>query len=179
MRITPLSKKIIVIIFAVTFTLVVLAGLMPQGERLPEEIPAATTEVDEIEALNEQKQEEILVRSLTNFSHDIDSDLSSEIQYTGYIKGAGSAIFRLHAQAGQELIAKLEDEQSQLFELLLFSNISSGVVTVISGEPYSIPDNGLYELRIVFRSHIESIQAVEADNKQALPHLFNLSLKLN
>ena len=103
MRITPLSKKLIVIIIAVTFALVALVGLVPQRERMPEEVPEVPAEIDDIEALNKQKQEEALVRSLTNFSHDIDSYLLSEGEalYTGYIKGAGNAIFRFNAEADQ------------------------------------------------------------------------------
>ena len=65
MRITPLSKKLIVIIIAVTFALVALVGLVPQRERMPEEVPEVPAEIDDIEALNKQKQEEALVRSLT------------------------------------------------------------------------------------------------------------------
>lgn len=181
MRITSLSKKLIVIVVAVTFALVALVGLLPQGDKLPEEIPEAPTEIEDNEALNKQKQEEALVRSLTNFFHDLDSDALGEEEtiYTGYIKGAGNAIFRFHAQADQKLVAELEDEQSQLFELLLFSSSESNVLTLISGEPYTIPDNGFYELRIVYRSHIEALQALEAENHQAVPQVFNLTLKLN
>lgn len=179
MRITPLSKKLIVVIAAVTFTLVALAGLLPQKDKLPDELPLVPTAVDESEALSKQQQEEIVVRSLTNFSHDVDDDLLKGVQYTGYIKGAGNAIFRLHAQAEQNLVVELAGQESQVFELLLFSNVTSNVFTIISGEPYKIPDTGLYELRIVFRSHIETIQAEEAENQQAVPQVFNLSLKLN
>ena len=178
MRITPLSKKIIVIVAAVTFALVALAGLMPPTKSLPEEIPAAPQEIEEGKVISKQKQEEIMVRSLTNFSHDIDDDLQHGAQYTGYIKGAGNAIFRLHATAGQELLAELAAQESQTFEMLLFSNVSSSVYTLISGEPYTIPATGLYEIRIVFRTHIESIQAQEAENQQAVPQLFNISLRL-
>lgn len=178
MRITPLSRKIIVVVAAVTFALVALAGLAPQKEKLPEQSPAIPSEIEDSEALSKQRQEEIIVRSLTNFSHDIDDDLLSGVQYTGYIKGAGNAIFRFHAQADQELVVELAGQESQMFELLLFSNVTSSVYTLISGDPYKIPDTGLYELRIVFRSHIESIQAQEAENEQAVPQVFNLSLKL-
>ncbi|MDO5666383.1 MAG: hypothetical protein Q4G44_01015 [Alcaligenaceae bacterium] len=178
MRINSLSKKIIVVVAAVTFTLVALAGLIPQKDQLPENSPLVPSEIEDSEGLSKQRQEEIIVRSLTNFSHDIDNDLLAGVQYTGYIKGAGNAIFRLHAQAQQELVAELAGQESQLFELLLFSNITSSVVTLISGEPYKIPDTGLYEIRIVFRSHIETIQAAEAENQEAVPQVFNLSLKL-
>lgn len=181
MRITPLSKKIIVVIIAVTFALVAIAGLVPQGERMPEVVPEVPAETDNSEALNKQKQEEALIRSLTNFSHDIDSHLLSEgeVLYTGYIKGAGNAIFHFNAHADQELIAELAEQESQLFELLLFNNFSSSVFTLISGQPFKIPGNGLYELRIVYRSHIEATQAVEADKHQAVPQAFNLTLTLD
>lgn len=178
MRITPLSKKIIVIVAAVTFTLVALVGLMPQKETLPDETPAVPREIEDGKVISKQKQEEIMVRSLTNFSHDIDDDLQNGAQYTGYIKGAGNAIFRLHAQAGQELLAELAGQESQTFEMLLFSNVTSNVYSLISGEAYKIPDTGLYEIRIVFRTHIETIQAEEAENKKAVPQVFNISLQL-
>lgn len=178
MRITPLSRKIIVVVAAVTFALVALAGLLPQKDRLPEQTPVVPGEIEDSEALSKRKQEEIMIRSLTNFSHDIDSDLLNGVQYTGYIQGAGNAIFRLHAQAEQALLVELAGQESQMFELLLFSNVTSSVITLISGEAYKIPDTGLYELRIVFRSHIETIQAEEAENQQAIPQLFNVSLKL-
>lgn len=181
MRITSLSKKIIVVITAVTFALVALAGLVPQGEKVQKEALDVLTETKSSEVLNKQKQEQALIRSLTNFSHDIDEDAlnNNETLYTGYIKGAGNAIFRFNAQAGQLLVAELAEAESQLFELLLFSNYTSSVLTLISGESYTIPDNGLYELRIVFRTHIESVQAVEAENHQAVPQIFNLTFKLN
>ena len=177
MRITPLSKKLIVIIIAVTFALVALVGLVPQRERMPEEVPEVPAE---IEALNKQKQEEALVRSLTNFSHDIDSYLLSEGEalYTGYIKGAGNAIFRFNAEADQELVVELAEQESQLFEMLLYNNFNSIVLTLISGEPFKIPSHGLYELRIVYRSHIEVTQDVEYEKHQAVPQAFNLTLKL-
>lgn len=181
MRITPLSKKIIVVIVAVTFALVAIAGLVPQGQRLAKTVPEMPAEVADSEALNKQKQEEALIRSLTNFSHDIDSHLLSEgeVLYTGYIKGAGNAIFHFNAQAEQELVAELAEQESQLFELLLFNNFNSSVFTLISGEPFKIPSNGLYELRVVYRSHIEATQAVEDDKHQAVPQAFNLTLKLH
>ncbi len=180
MRITPLSKKLIVIIIAVTFALVALVGLVPQRERMPEEVPEVPAEIDDIEALNKQKQEEALVRSLTNFSHDIDSYLLSEGEalYTGYIKGAGNAIFRFNAEADQELVVELAEQESQLFEMLLYNNYNSSVLTLISGEPFKIPSHGLYELRIVYRSHIEVTQDVEDEKHQAIPQAFNLTLKL-
>ncbi|CAM5185535.1 hypothetical protein OURE66S_04177 [Oligella ureolytica] len=184
MLITPLSKKIIVVIIAVTFALVAIAGLVPHGERLPKnvtEMHADVLEGEALEALNKQKQEEALIRSLTNFSHDIDSHLLSEgeVLYTGYIKGAGNAIFHFNAHVEQELVAELAEQESQLFELLLFNNFNSSVFTLISGQPFKIPSNGLYELRIVYRSHIEATQAVEADKHQAVPQAFHLTLKLD
>ena len=180
MRITPLSKKIIVVVAAVTFTLVALAGLVPRDDNLPEDVVLVPTAVDEEANLTKQQKEQIVIRSLTNFSHDVDDELVSKgVQYTGYIEGAGNSIFRIYARAGQHLVAELAGQESQQFELLLFSNLTSDVFTVISGEPYKIPSTGLYELRIVFRTHIETLQATEAENAHAVPQIFNLSLKLN
>ncbi|NLA50657.1 MAG: hypothetical protein GX860_00770 [Alcaligenaceae bacterium] len=180
MRITSLSKKIIVVIIAVTFALVALVGLLPQDAKSPEIVPDAPAELMDTEALNKKKQEEALIRSLTNFSHDIDSYLLSEgeVLYTGYIKGAGNAIFHFNAQEGQQLVVELAEQESQLFEMLLFNNFNSSVFTLISGEPFMIPSNGLYELRVVYRSHIEVTQAVEDEKHQAVPQAFNLTLKL-
>lgn len=180
MQLTPLSKKLIVIIAAVTFSLVALAGLIPQDDALSDEAALLSTSSQTDEELQREQQELAMIRSLTNFSHDLDEELwaQGELRYTGYIQGAGSAIFRFHADGGKQLVATLADEQSQLFEMLLFSNLTSHVMTISSGEAFNISEHGLYELRLVFRSHIESLQALEAENYQAIPQQFTISLEL-
>ncbi len=150
MQLTTNSKKLIVAIVAMTILGVILAS--PSAPELPSESIANTS--------GQSTGQDFLldpttVKSLTNLTQNIQlTEVNDTQQYRGYIQGVGYSSYQLLAEQGQKIHFQLD--ASDNIEMLLYG---SNIVPLTNNAEYTIPENGLYDLRILYKPSVELEQA--------------------
>lgn len=165
MRLSLTSKILIGIILLFTLASVAIVGQLEQKFAL---------EAVKIRQASE-KHNEAIVNSLTNMTQNVTfmPGQAAEI-FTGYIMGAGYSAYQFRAAQNQTLRVNLKADNT--IDLVLF-----GPETQIleRDTDFTIPLDGLYELRVMFKEEIELQQEKAAlDNTaQATPYTVILNLK--
>ncbi|ETD73140.1 hypothetical protein V757_00110 [Pelistega indica] len=168
MQLTSNSKKLIIAIAAVTVLGVILT--QPSADNSSEQ-PSESIANTSGQSLNQNNAlDPTTIKSLTNLTQHVEFlDHQTAVQYRGYIQGVGYSSYQFLAEQGQQLLIELE--ASDKIELLLYGNT---IAPIKSGVPYTIPDNGLYDLRVLYKPDIEAAQAQKATS----PEMYRISFTL-
>lgn len=146
MRLSPLSKKLIPTIAVLTFVGVILAT--PQAPSTQEQI--SINNDTPIAA----QLDPAAIKSLTNLTqHFTLQDPGKTLQYRGYVQGVGYSSYQFLAQQNQQLHILLD--ASDVIEMILYG---PQVVPLKNNTEYLIPENGLYDLRVLYKIPVEEQQ---------------------
>ena len=146
MRLSPLSKKLIPAIAVMTFIGVILAT--PQSPSSQAHIPV-NNDVPIAAQLDPAT-----IKSLTNLTqHFTLHDPNKTLQYRGYVQGVGYSSYQFLAQQNQRVLIQLD--APDVIEMILYG---PQVVPLKNNTEYLIPDNGLYDLRVLYKIPIEEQQ---------------------
>ncbi|MGX9936296.1 hypothetical protein ACVFVO_12995 [Advenella kashmirensis] len=168
MRVNSFSKQFIALIALVTVLSVIIVGYIEQQvvETVAQPVPAKQ------EA--EQKHNEALINSLTNMTQSVRFPLNEHaIMYTGYILGAGYSSYQFRAFKDQKLKVNLKGDAS--IDLALFGQEA---YSLQRDTEYVIPSEGLYELRVLFKTDMESRQEQAAIAHKATPVPYTITINL-
>lgn len=168
MPLTTNSKKLIIAIAAFTILGVILTA--PSAPETPSESVANTSG-------QSTGQDFVLdpttVKSLTNLTQNIQlSEVNDTQQYRGYVQGVGYSSYQLFAERGQKILFQLD--ASEKIEMLLYG---TNIVPLDNNTEYSIPENGLYDLRILYKPSVELEQAKKTSAPEAYRIAFTLKAK--
>ncbi len=146
MRLSPLSKKLIPAIAVITFIGVILAT--PQAPSSQEHIPV-NNDVPIAAQLDPAT-----IKSLTNLTqHFTLQEPGQTLQYRGYVQGVGYSSYQFLAQQNQQVQILLD--APDVIEMILYG---PQVVPLKNNVDYTIPENGLYDLRVLYKIPIEEQQ---------------------
>ncbi|WP_156929896.1 hypothetical protein [Brackiella oedipodis] len=146
---------------------VALTGLF-STEQTPEPVQSAAS------SQTTQEQDDVIIKSLTNNTQNVVFEPHNTLSYVGYIEGAGYGSYQFYAQHNQRFTASLAD-QSNKFEMIMFGPETQ---VIKSGKSYTIPANGLYELRVVFKNDVERKQEQDQARDKSVPQIYNITLSL-
>lgn len=165
MQLTANSKKLIIAIVAITILGIILAA--PSTPELPSESVANTSGQS---AGQDFLLDPTTIKSLTNLTQNIQlNDLNDTQQYRGYVQGVGYSSYQLLAEQGQKILFQLE--ASDNIEMLLYG---TNIVPLSNNMEYTIPENGLYDLRILYKPSVELEQA----KKSSAPESYRIAFTL-
>ena len=169
MRVNSFSKQFIALIALVTVLSVIIVGYVEKQvvETVEETTPAKT--------VTEEKHNEALINSLTNMTQSVKFPLNEHsMMYTGYILGAGYSSYQFRAFKDQKLKVNLKGDPS--IDLVLFGQEAYALER---DKEYVIPAEGLYELRVLFKTDMESRQeqAAIAHKATAVPYTITINLQ--
>lgn len=168
MQLTTNSKKLIIAIVATTILGIILAA--PSTPELPSESVANTSGQS---ATQDFLLDPTTVKSLTNLTQNIQlHDLNDTQQYRGYVQGVGYSSYQLLAEQGQKIHFQLE--ASDNIEMLLYG---TNIVPLSNNTEYTIPENGLYDLRILYKPSVELEQAKKSSAPESYRIAFTLKAK--
>ncbi|MDY0272812.1 MAG: hypothetical protein RBR37_09900 [Advenella sp.] len=159
------SKVLIGIIIIFTAASVVIVG------KLETHYVSETVKIKQAS----EKHNEAIINSLTNMTQNVSfSPEESAMVYTGYIMGAGYSAYQFRATQDQILRVSLRGDD--FLDMVLFGPETK---TLDRDTDFSIPLDGLYELRVLFREDMQILQEKAAlDNTaQAVPYTITLTLK--
>lgn len=146
MQLSPLSKKLIPTIAVLTFIGVILAT------------PPTPTTGSQI-LLNDTtpvaaQLDPATIKSLTNLTQHLTlQEPGQALQYRGYVQGVGYSSYQFLAQQNQKVHIKLD--ASDVIEMILYGQ---QVVPLKNDTEYLIPENGLYDLRVLYKIPVEEQQ---------------------
>ncbi len=168
MRVNSFSKQFIALIALVTVLSVIIVGYV---EKQVVEAPDAPVPAKQAA---EEKHNEALINSLTNMTQSVRFPLNEHsIIYTGYIMGAGYSSYQFRAFKDQKLKVNLKGDPS--IELALFGQET---YSLQRDTEYVIPSEGLYELRVLFKTDMESRQEQAAIAHKATPVPYTVTINL-
>lgn len=146
MYLSPLSKKLIPAIAVLTFIGVILTT--PQEPNTSNQIPIdSTTPVA-------AQLDPATVKSLTNLTQHLSlQEAGQTLQYRGFIQGVGYSSYQFLAQQNQHIQITLDAPDA--IEMILYGQ---QVVPLKNKAEYVIPENGLYDLRVLYKIAIEERQ---------------------
>lgn len=163
MRLSPLSKKLIPSIAVLTFIGVILAT--PQESTHENQIPINNTTPVAAQL------DPATIKSLTNLTQHFSlQEPGQTLQYRGYVQGVGYSSYQFLAQKNQTVHIKLE--ASDVIEMILYGQ---QVVPLKNNAEYVIPENGLYDLRVLFKIPIEEQQ--DRATTEPVPYRIDFTLQ--
>lgn len=167
MQLSVNSKKLIVAISALTVLGVIIAT--PETPKEPPKESIAT-------ASGQSAQQNFVldpttIKSLTNLTQNVQlKELNTTQQYRGYIQGVGYSSYLFLAKQGQKIHFHLEAPNT--IEMLLYG---ANIVPINNDNEYTIPENGLYDLRVLYKPSVEAEQAQKATEPEAYKIAFTLT----
>lgn len=151
MQLTTNSKKLIIAIIALTGLGVILTSPDEPVEKPTESVANTSGQSTEQNFLLDPTT----IKSLTNLTQNVQfGEPNITQQYRGYIQGVGYSSYQFHAEQGQ--VIRFHLEAPNTIEMLLYG---ANVVPLKNDMEYTIPENGLYDLRILYKPSVENEQS--------------------
>lgn len=166
MPLTTNSKKLIITIAALTGLGVILTS--------PDE-PVEKTTTSVANTSGQSAGQNLLldpttIKSLTNLTQNIQfNEPNITQQYRGYIQGVGYSSYLFHAEQGQ--VIRFHLNAPNTIEMLLYG---TNIVALSNDKEYIIPENGFYDLRILYKPSVEN----EQSKKPSPPEAYQISFTL-
>lgn len=166
MQLTTNSKKLIIAIVALTGLGVLLTAPSEPVEKPTESVANTSGQSTEQNFLLDPTT----IKSLTNLTQTVQFvEPNVAQQYRGYIQGVGYSSYQFHAEKDQ--VIRFHLEAPNTIEMLLYG---ANVVPLNNDTEYVIPENGLYDLRILYKPSVENQQARKPSPPQAYKIGFTL-----
>lgn len=166
MQLTTNSKKLIITIVALTGLGVILAAPDDPVEKPTESVANTSGQSTEQNYLLDPTT----IKSLTNLTQNVQfTEPNVTQQYRGYIQGVGYSSYQFHAEQGQ--IIRFHLEAPNTIEMLLYG---TSVVPLTNDMEYTVPENGLYDLRILYKPSVEN----EQSKKPSAPEAYHIGFTL-
>lgn len=167
MQLSANSKKLIIAIAALT-----ILGVIVSSPESPEEPPKESIAT----ASGQSSQHDFVldpttIKSLTNLTQNVQlKELNITQQYRGYIQGVGYSSYLILAEQGQKIRFQLDAPNT--IEMLLYG---ANIVPINNNMEYTIPESGLYDLRVLYKPSVEAEQAKKATEPEAYKIAFTLT----
>ncbi|NEN75229.1 hypothetical protein F9B74_02655 [Pelistega sp. NLN82] len=165
MQLSNNSKKLIIAIMAMTGLGVLLTSPNPTE---PAHESIATASDQSIYQAN--MLDPTTIKSLTNLTqHIIIDTVGMPLRYRGYIQGVGYSSYQFLGEKGQKIIFSLEAPSNM--EMILYGTT---IVPISNNMEYTLPENGSYDLRILYKPSIELQQTKKSSDPEAYYITFTL-----